>query len=190
MPLAMGWWCSRNRSGPFSRRCVDATTPAGELPPCQPRYHVSRDGRTGPIGSPGPPAKEGMSRRRVHTQVTHPARTIIGTDSADAPGPAVGPGNQAAPATPNPAESRDTYQPPAFAGLAKVGRSVWSKQLASEPLLAEPDEPARPPWSPSLHPWATTRQLFRATARPRGRFEVSNRVPRDGEGIRHRVHNG
>src|SRR5262245_26005184 len=61
-------------------------------PPCLGAYDVSPAGRTGPTGSPGPPATEGTSRRRVHPQVTHPARTIIGTDSADAPGPAVGPG--------------------------------------------------------------------------------------------------
>src|SRR5688572_4068440 len=53
---------------------------------------VRGDGRTGPTGPTGPPATEGTSRRRVHTQVTHPARTIIVTDSADAPGPVVGHG--------------------------------------------------------------------------------------------------
>lgn len=150
-----------------------------------------RDGRIGPTGSLGPPATEGTSRRRVRTQVTHPARTIIGTDSADAPGPAVGPGYQAAPATPEPAEARNRYQSPAFAGLAKVGRSVWSKQVASEPLLADPGKPARPPRSPSFHelidhPPTVPRHGTAAVAT----LQESNRVPRDGEGVHHRVHNG
>lgn len=40
-------------------------------------------GRTGPTGSTGPFATEGTSRERVRSEVTPPARTIIGTDSVD-----------------------------------------------------------------------------------------------------------
>jgi hypothetical protein len=77
-----------------------ALTP--RLTSCRAAYDVAAVGRIGPTGSPGPPAKEGMSRRRVPPQVTHPARTIIGTDSADAPGPVVGPRTWRCPNTPKP----------------------------------------------------------------------------------------
>src|SRR5262249_53456567 len=36
----------------------------GLSPPCQGAYDVLPAGRTGPTGSPGPPATEGTSRRR------------------------------------------------------------------------------------------------------------------------------
>ena len=65
---------------------------------------VRGDGRTGPTGPTGPPATEGTSRRRVHTQVTHPARTIIVTDSADARRPVVGLERPPVPAAPTPPE--------------------------------------------------------------------------------------
>jgi hypothetical protein len=72
------------------------------LTTCRAAYDGSAVGRIGPTGSPGPPATEGTSRRRVPPQVTHPARTIIGTDSADAPGPVVGPRTWRCPNTPKP----------------------------------------------------------------------------------------
>ncbi len=65
------------------------------------------DGRTGPTGLTGPPAKEGTSSRRVRTEVTHPTGTIIGTDNADAPEPMVGPGCGTAPDPTNPLEASD-----------------------------------------------------------------------------------
>lgn len=66
--------------------------------------NMGRDRNNGTTRTTGPPATEGTSRRRVHTQVTHPARTIIGTDTADARRPVVGLVTSAAPAAPIPPE--------------------------------------------------------------------------------------
>jgi hypothetical protein len=67
------------------------------------------DGRTGSTGLTGPPAKEGTSRRRVHTEVTHPAGTIIGTDNADIPEPLVGPGVLFTPEPAKPDDALDLH---------------------------------------------------------------------------------
>src|SRR5262245_29725012 len=48
-----------------------------------------------------------------------------------------------APAPPTPAGVHGLHHPPGFAGLAEVGRSVWSIRLASEPSPAGPGPPAR-----------------------------------------------
>ncbi len=79
-PMATAWRSSRSISS-FSHGNSRTTCFCS----CPTAYDASRDGRTGLTGLTGPPAKEGTSRRRVHTQVTHPSRTIIETDSVDAP---------------------------------------------------------------------------------------------------------
>jgi hypothetical protein len=76
---------------------------------------------------------------KLHIQ---PERSL-GLTARTPQGPAVGPGRGGAPTPPSPAEARDGTQPPAFAGLAKVGRSVWSKMSASESSPADPGAPAR-----------------------------------------------
>src|SRR5688572_634712 len=75
---------------------------------------------------------------KLHIQ---PERSL-GLTARTPQGPAVGPRRGGAPTPPVPAEAHDGYEPPAFAGLAKVEWSVWSKMSASESSPADSGEPA------------------------------------------------
>jgi hypothetical protein len=158
--------------------------------PCPAAYDGSVVGRIGPIGSPGPPATEGMSRRRVPPQVTHPARTIIGTDNADAPGPMVGPRTWRCPNTPKPRRSTRLPLSVLFCRSCK-SRAVGPVENVSVGAVdcgngrKCPDHPAR------QHYPAGERRPQTGFAPPprspgRGRMEA-NPVLRDGNGVRGQI---
>ncbi len=163
------------------------------LAPCLAAYDGSAVGRIGPTGSPGPPAKEGMSRRRVPPQVTHPARTIIGTDSADAPGPMVGPRTWRCPNTPNPRRSTGLLPSALFCRSCK-SRVVGPVENVSVGAVDCGGGRVRPAYLDCQHYPAGSLNPQSDSAPPprspgRGRTEA-NEVLRDGNGVRHRLHSG
>jgi hypothetical protein len=165
------------------------------LTTCRRAYDGSAVGRIGPTGSPGPPATEGTSRRRVPPQVTHPARTIIGTDSADAPGPVVGPRTWRCPNTPKPRGSTRLLPAVLFCRSCKspaVGpvENVSVGAVDCGTGRTRPDCPCRQAYPAGS--W-DRRQLRAAptvlAASSRGRTEA-NEVLHDGNGTRPRTRNG
>ena len=155
-----------NREHPQMRFAGHAFIP---MTPCRAPYDGSAVGRIGPTGSPGPPATEGMSRRRVLTQVTHPARTIIGTDSADAPGPMVGSRTWRRPNTPKPRRSTDCHQPSYFCRSCK-SRAVGPAENVS---VGAVDCGGRPGYRPDYpdrqhYPGWRTETANRFRSRPHG----------------------
>jgi len=126
---------------------------------------------------------------KLHIQ---PERSL-GLTARTPQGPAVGPGRGGAPTPPVPAGAQDSTQPPAFAGLAKVGRPVWSKMSASESSIADPGKSARTTRPARLTPPAGRFPPSDSAPPPRpcgrGRREA-NEVLRDGNGVHRRARNG